>query len=469
MPVLYVDVDSLRPDHLGAYGYTAGTSPNIDALAADAVVFERAYVANSPCLPSRAALLTGRYGLANGVETHGPPAQTLRHPVHDVDWAGTWSDHVPGRPWWSLPRLFYEERVRTSAVSSFPRHPAPWFHDTWHEVRQPQEPAGDARAPQDSGGGESFQTPRAEAVVDEAVEVLERNADGEFFLYVQLWDPHAPYNRSAAEVEEFASVPVPPYPTAEQLADHREWDAWRSADQMGIEDRDDLRRLLANYDAEVRYADRHVGRLLDALREAGLYEETLVVLTADHGEEFGEHGAYREHWSTHDGTQRVPLLVKPPAATQYRPGRRSQLVTNVDLPPTLADYAGLDRPARWQGTSVRPVLESPDADWRDAVVVDHGLYTAQRAVRTDRWKLVETLHPGMWDGVLPETQLYDMESDPWEQSDLAADRPAVVDRLAAVRADWVEDHAAGDRDALREVADRGPSGYNAFREEFAGV
>ena len=460
MRVLYIDIDSLRPDHIGAYGYDSATTPNIDSFAGDAIRFRRAYVANSPCLPSRAALLTGRYGTANGVETHGPQSQSLNHPASDISWAGTWANHVAERPWWSLPRLFYENRVPTFAVSSFPRHPAPWFHDTWHEVHQIQEPVGET---------ESFQTPRAATVVDDAIDIFDRHSDEDLFTYVQFWDPHAPYLRSGEEVDEFEDVPKPTYPTENQLADHQNWDTWRSAGHMEIHDRNDLRLLLASYDAEINYVDRHVGRLLDHLRETGVYQETLIILTADHGEEFGEHGVYHEHWSTYDGTQRVPLLIKPPADTGFDPGIRSELVTNVDMAPTLADYADMSSPAHWQGESLRPVIDSSSGSWRSYIVFDHGLYTAQRAVRTNRWKLVKTYHPGMWSRVLPETLLFDMEGDSWEQSNVAADHPDVVQRLEAHIDSWVEEHESSAGDTLRKVSEEGPAGYNAFRDDFDGL
>ena len=460
MRVVYIDIDSLRPDHIGTYGYDAPTTPNLDEFAEECITFERAYVANSPCLPSRAAFLSGRYGLQNGVETHGPQSQQLNHPSNEVDWAGTWGDHVPERQWWTLPRLFYEERIPTVAISSFPRHPAPWFHDTWHEVHHPQEPVGK---------NESFQTSRAKSVVDDAIDVLARYEGGDYFAYVQLWDPHGPYLRSEEEVAAFEDVPMPPHPTADQIADHQEWNAWRSADHMGVQDRDDLRQLIANYDAEIHYADYHVGRLLEYLQNNGLYEDTLIVVTADHGEEFGEHGLYREHWSTHDGTQRVPLLVKPPTDTEYESGRRSQLVTNVDMAPTLAAYTGLEIPARWQGDSVRPLLELADEPWRNAIVFDHGLYTAQRAIRTDPWKLVKTYHAGMWKSIVPETQLFDMNADPWEQLDLSETNPDVVSRLEDQLTDWVGEHQESDRDALQTVSKRGPAGYRTFHDGFDGV
>jgi len=451
--VVYVDVDSLRPDHVGVYGYDPPTTPNIDALAAEGVHFERAYAANSPCMPSRAALLTGRYGVANGIATHGPPAQT-------PEWPQTWRDFDgDAADFWTLPECFFQAGVPAVAVSSFPRHPAPWFYHLWDAFHQPREP---------EGAGEYFQTPRAEAVVDRALDVLDRHEA--CFLYVQLWDPHAPYNRTAEEVARFRDPPLPAHPTVDEIRAHGQRDTWRNpgdpdlasalrhSDHDAVTDRDALGELLAHYDAEVDHADRHVGRLLEGLRERGRYDETLVVLTADHGEAFGEHGLYREHWSTHEPTQRVPLVLKPPASAgaPTEPAGRDHLVTNVDLPPTVLDYAGLDVPDAWQGRSLRAPVEDPDGDWRDRVVVEHGLYTAQRAIRTDRWKLIHTRHSGDWDR--PEWCLYDLQDDPLEQSDVTDEHPDAVERLRSEMADWVDAHVGRGGDPLAEVAADGPWG-----------
>jgi arylsulfatase A-like enzyme len=272
-----------------------------------------------------------------------------------------------------------------------------------------------------------------------------------------------PYNRSPAEVDAFDNGHVPPYPTSEQIDDHQERDTWRAAETEGVEDREDLARLLARYDAEINYVDSQLGRLVDWLRRAGLYEESLIVVTADHGEEFGEHGLYREHWSTHDGTQRVPLLVKPPADEPVEPGRREHLVTNVDMAPTLADYAGLDAPAQWQGRSLRPVVEDGDAPGRDHIVFDHGLYTAQRAVRTHRWKFIRTYNDGVWD--LSDRQLFDMHEDPWEQENVAGDHPDVVADLETEMLRWAETHVGRAEDELRALAREGPAGLDWATED----
>lgn len=457
MTTVYIDIDSLRPDHVGAFGYEGETTPNIDALASDGVAFERAYCANSPCIPSRAGTITGRYGVDTGIETHGTASQQIRRPATMVDWAGGPGEAMDLEEWYSLPELFYENGHRSVGIGSFPQHPAPWFYHVWTEYHQPRSPNTD-----------TFQAIEAEYVVDRALDALERNRDDETFLYVQLWDPHTPYNRTDEQIERFRHLDAHPYPTADDIARHGEWDAWRSASHMDIEDRADLDEMLSHYDAEIRYADEQVGRLLDRLKSLDLYDDATIVLSADHGEEFGEHGLYREHWSTHDGTQHVPLIVKPAAAeTRDRPVR-SELVTNVDIAPTIADYAGLDRPSRWQGRSLRGLVDGTAESWRDRIVVDHGLYTAQRAVRTDRWKYIRTYHPGMWEGVIPEEQLFDMEHDPWEQENVLDEHDDVAAELRGILEEWVESHVEG-ADPLREVARDGPSGYNVFRDDWEGV
>lgn len=470
MNVVYIDVDSLRADHLGVYGHDQPTTPNIDELAEDAVHFENAYVANSPCMPSRAALISGRYGINNGVTTHGQSAQLIRSPQNWKDWFACWSEEWKkggdvrnalaewtgeSSNWLTLPEVFFHERIQTCAVSSFPRHSAPYFYHLWHEFYQPQEPEGE---------GEYFQTPRAEDIIDRSIEFIDRKVsnDDEFFLYTQLWDPHAPHNRPDDEVNKFRDRTLPPYPTSEQLETHKDW-KYSSANHLGIDDLDDLHELLANYDAEIHYADNHIGRLLDKLKNHGIYEDTLIVFTADHGEEFGEHGMYRQHWSAYEGTQRVPLIVKPPTDVPVERGTRQQLVTNVDMAPTIVDYANLDRPESWQGSSLRSVIRDSDTEWKDYIVFDHGLYTVQRAVRTEDWKFVRTYHPSLWDEILEERQLFDMTGGRWEQEDLKDEYPNIVANLEERMAVWAENHVGRFEDALHATARRGPAVYNSDR------
>lgn len=454
MPILHIDIDSLRPDHLGTYGYGPDTSPHIDELAADGVVFDNYYVANSPCMPSRAGYVSGRYGLNNGVTTHGPAGRALSSPYH---WEGFEGDL---REYWTLPELFFNNRVRTVAVSSFPRHTAPWFYHVWHEFHSPQEPADQTGA---WPVGRGFQTPRAEAVSDLGISVLDRRETDDFLLYLQYWDPHVPYFRSDDEIERFRDPPLPPYPTSDQIESDTHYVEGTGTPVTSL---DEYREMLAGYDAEIHYTDRHVGRVIDYLKTEGLYDETLVIVTADHGEEFGEHAGYRTHWTAYEGTNHVPFILKPPASEPVNTGRREELVTNVDLAPTLADYAGLESPAAWQGRSVRSLIEDTAVNWRDHIVYEHGLFVAQRAFRTDRWKLLRTYHKGTWPERFDDIELYDLDADPWEQTNLAADHPDLVTELRGRMSAWVEEHVGRDGDSLMQTARDGPMGYKVAANEW---
>jgi arylsulfatase A-like enzyme len=421
-------------------------------------------------MPSRAAFLSGRYGVQNGVATHGSAGQTLFEPRTKDDWDGD------STAYWTLPEVLFNGRIHTGAVSSFPRHPAPWFHGVWNEFYTPQEPVSrpnniPTEEPRPTGlPGEGFQTPRAGTVANLAIDFIKRHQETDFFLYTQFWDPHEPYNRTEEEIEEFrGETPLPPYPTADQISTHRDWDAVRSARDMNISSRSDLQEILARYDAEIRYADKHVGRIIESLQHRGLYEDTLVMVIADHGEEFGEHGAYRHHWSTFDGTQRIPFIIKPPGGSSIPEQSMDELTTNVDLAPTVLDYFQVETPDSWHGESLRPLMEGADRPWRDFVVFDHGLYMAQRAVRTADWKLIRTYHSGVWAGEIPEIQLYDMTADPWEQSDVAGSYPDVVQWLEENRLDWEDEHEGPYEDSLHRVARKDPQGYTWFKDSFDGV
>ncbi|MEC8819876.1 MAG: sulfatase, partial [Pseudomonadota bacterium] len=200
MRLLYIDIDTLRADHLGCYGYHRNTSPNIDALAKSALQFNEVYASDTPCLPSRSALLTGRFGIHNGVVNHG----------------GTDADPVtegPGRAFWSelqltsFPTQLKRLGMRTASISSFAqRHSAFHWHAGFDEV---------IRVP-GSIGLES-----ADEVFELAQDWLNRNAEQDnWFLHIHLWDPHTPYRAPASFGEPFADQPLPSWLTEEVRSAH---------------------------------------------------------------------------------------------------------------------------------------------------------------------------------------------------------------------------------------------------------
>jgi len=450
MRLLYIDIDTLRADHLGCYGYPRATSPHIDRIASDAVVFERVYASDVPCLPSRTALLTGRFGIHNGVVNHGG---TDADPANDGAERGFFSRlHLD-----SFPNRLREAGLRTVTVSSFAhRHSA--FH--WH-----------------AGFDETYNVGKwgmetAEEVHEIAADWLRRRggADG-WFLHVHLWDPHAPYRAPASYGEPFRDVPAPAWLTEAVRARHwqgcgphgaregrgfkpNEYDrAHYPRQPQEMVDMAAVRAMFDGYDVGVLAADRCVGRLLELLRELGVAEETAIMVSADHGETLGELNIYCDHQTADEHTTHVPLILKWPGLGA---GRRRALHYQIDVTATVLELLGQRVPASWDGESFAAALRAGEDRGRDHLVLSQGAWTCQRGVRFEDWMLISTLHGGYH--LFDDLMLFDLGRDPHEQQDVAAERPDIVGRGAALLAHWhaaMIRHAARGRDPLENVVREG--------------
>ncbi|WP_276270854.1 sulfatase [Haloarcula litorea] len=476
MRVLLVDVDSLRPDHLGCYGYDRPTSPTVDALAADGVRFTRAYASDTPCLPSRTALAAGRFGARTGVVTHFGEGQWYDHGA---------SGHEADADAPLAFRHLSRHGVRTATVSSFGSHHAAYhFSGSFTDAIQPT-PRKD--------------TETAADVTREATAWLDRHAaDDDWLLHVQYWGVHHPYHDVTDDVETLRDDDwTPDWPDGEALAAQRGTtgprtaDLWPTPDAVGepdyeaqyadwpmpdrFETPEDVAHLVDGYDASVRRIDRHVDRLLTALDDAGVREEVTVVVTADHGEALGEHGLYAEHGLAHPPTQRVPLVVAGPAVDDPDRAVDAQ-VYQFDLTATLCDLFDAPVPDGWDAAPLTDALRGRSFDGRDALVCGHGIFTFSRAVYEDEWAYIRILHPGVFSHPAlfnaPDAEgpaaglelLHDREADPHMTENVVADHPDVADRLRRRLADWRDEMLAtadaGGTDPLARMAvDSGPFYY----------
>ncbi len=463
MNVLLVDIDSLRADHLGCYGYPRPTSPNIDALAERGWRFEGCYVSDAPCLPSRTALATGRFGFGNGVVAHGgrraEPYGTSADRIQEPDPATRHWFHALERAGW-----------RTASISSFAsRHAAWWFLAglrDWH-----------------SSGKDGMET--ADEVVDVAIDWLTRHGrDAPWCLHVNLWDPHTPYRAPVSQ--EVRRVPAPVWIDEQRLAAHRaSFGPLSAQDPMAVWFPGQLAferpgvprelRTLADvaawidaYDDGVRFADEQLGRLLEHVGALGERDDTLIVATADHGENLGEHNLYGDHQTVDHPTTRVPWVMAHPSLGA--PRAFGALHYQFDLGATVLQLLGVEVPPRWDARGAWPALREGRDEGRSELVLSQMAWSCQRSVRWEDWQLIRTYHAGLKD--LPPVALYDVARDPHLVRDLSAEQPRVVSDGLARLEQWTAAQRArnprGEDPMETVLAEGGPSlarGHEAWYAE----
>lgn len=462
MRLLYLDIDTLRPDHLGCYGYQRCTSPNIDSVAESGIRFEQMYVSDSPCLPSRTALLTGQFGIRNGVVNHGGSRSEL-YPSGP----GRGRQHSLARTSW--PNLLRSCGMRTATVSTFgERHSAFHWYAGFNEVF--------------NLGTDGMET--AEMVERQAQEWLARHGreDG-WFLHVHFWDPHGPYRTPTSFGDPFTDQPGPQWIDEVVVDRHRHMAGPHSAMEVnGFGPRSDLagyprqrnevgstRDVLAiydGYDTGIRYADEHVGRILSTLSDLGIYDDTAVLVSSDHGETLGELGIYCDHQTADLYTHRVPAVLRWPG---LEPAVDTKLRYQIDLAATVAELCGAEIPADWDGRSFASGLAGQEDPGREQLILSCGAWTVQRAVRFGPWLCIWSYHDGFHG--FPAVMLFDVESDPHEQVDLAETHPATVAEASRILTDWVAKamrRAGRGEDPLWTVVSEGGGLYVRERlEEYA--
>ncbi len=442
MNILYIDIDSLRPDHLGCYGYHRRTSPHIDALAAEAVRFTNAYTCDAPCLPSRTAMTTGRFGIHTGVVNHGGVASQ----PHLWGRERGFSCNLTEANW---VNQFRHGGYHTVAFSPFAQR-----HGAWHWY------AGFMEMHNTGGNGQET----ADMISPQVIEWLQRKGRGDtpFFMWVNVWDPHTPYRTPASFPNPFAEDPLPAWYTEAVRRDHWQkagphspqevndfhprpgwlFDHRRPDDPMlalqpdRIDSMAEARRMFDGYDMGVAFADLHVGRILRALKDQGLDADTAVIVSADHGENLGELWVYGDHQTADHCTHRIPMIVRWPGITDARAGTAdSRLLYGVDLAAATLEWSGLAVPDAWDGRSFAgDFLPGKSTHARDHLILSQLAWCAQRSARWDRWLLIETYHDGFHD--YPEHMLFDLRDDPHETRDLAPTRPELVAHGRALLRDW---------------------------------
>ncbi len=459
--VLLIISDDLRPQ-LGAYGDKIVKTPHLDRFAQSALRFDRAYVQQAVCSPSRNSFLSGLRPGTTGLRGFG---KTLRSAVPDVV---TLPQHFKQNGYHAvgLGKIFH---VYAETGLGSEDDPQSWSVPAWLPTKAPWGPQQEAvrqRAiAQAQAAGKEFkhshEWPRGEVL--DAPDVPDEDLrDGEtavkaaaflrdrakqpgepFFLAVGFYQPHLPFvaPKKYFDLYDPATLPLPDE-SPPRGAPKGTFNAGMTTDFADFpppEKRDAAfkRRYLQAYLANISYMDACVGRVLDALDAAGLKDNTIVVFIGDHGYFMGEYGSWGHKHANYEMATRAPLIVRAPA---MKSGGKATpaLVEFVDLYPTLAELAGLPAPARHEGHSFKPLLQQPDRAWKSAAFSEMtrrplGL---GRALRTDRHRYIEWTNNA---GTVVARELYDHRSDPQERDNVAdaSENAALVAELSSrLKAGW---------------------------------
>ncbi|MDX2169341.1 MAG: sulfatase [Deltaproteobacteria bacterium] len=420
--VMVVLIDTLRADHLGAYGYGRPTSPHFDALAQDGVLFERTVAQAAWTKPSVASLLTGRFVKHHGVVSSRDALSTdLTTLAEELGGRGYRTAAFSANPW-ITPEFRFDQgfdqfesgRAMSAQLTSLYKL----------LKRVDRFAASRAGLRTDLAGtvfwgtsGNLGNSERDRLLTDAAVDWIAAQGADPFFMYMHLIGPHDPYNPPAEYVRPFREAgwdgkPGPTKPPA------RVQTIFDQADPLGAQEQ---AALMAQYDGAIAFADAQLGRLVDALRRSGALDRTLIVVTADHGEEFYEHHNWRHGNQLYNEIVHVPLLFRLPE--RLPAARRSDVSMLVDVFPTLVNLvdgsapdSGLDGRALFAATSGPLPAAYAEHFWFDG-----GNYVS-RMVERGELKLKETKDEARGK---EKTELYDLAADSGEQRNLLENAGAV--------------------------------------------
>jgi arylsulfatase A-like enzyme len=400
-PTIVINLNAVRADHLGCYGYDRATSPNIDALAEESIRFEWAFAQAPDPAPSQASIVSGLYPT-----THQMFDETTRLPSEVV----------------TLAEALSQEAVKTAAFVD-----GGFMSETFGLTQGFDEL-------DDSGGGGMAE------IAPKAMAWLEEHADQDFFLMIHAYDAHAPYAPPAEYRDMFMEGLEPPSEGFEPTPSTMKPEGQAGAAEMLLPK--DLAHAKALYDGEIRHADHWVGEIVTKIEELGLDERATIVLLADHGQEFQEHGDLM-HGQIYTTVTRVPMMIRLPGGQHA--GTIADYVETVDLMPTLLDLAGASAPETVQGESLVP-LALGEGQPPYVAYSESKHFGGQQAIAMGGYRMILNLDP-------ENAELYRLTSDPLERDNIADGEPRRLQVLNSRLQSWRErvESASFDPEKQEEV------------------
>ncbi len=421
--IILIAIDTLNVDHLGCYGYNVPkvpTTPFLDSLTEQGALLQRHYASDVPTPSSFTSLFYGIRGIKHGIiGFNNKPSEFYSPTPH-------------------LAECFSRNGFRTGMISNL-LYPCPWLIKGFQDIYPP---------------GLRFQGGSAEEVTNESFRWLKAHGKENFFLFVHYWDPHCPYFRRsqekyrkmfpATEYKDFA-------PDMKYFQKNKFLRRFYDTKHERMNDPLDPAENLALYDANIRYVDDNIERLLNGLSELDVKEEdTLVVITSDHGEAFGEYGFW-DHWSSYRNISQLPLVFLGPGINKIEISGYTQ---NIDVMPTILELTGLEVPQGLCGKTMVPLLRGNQDSFRKEIVVNSDSTVVQRMYVKDDYALVHSLTHPVWDHI-KEYELFNLSKDPDQLEDISSKEKNRTSEMRIALGDWLAEKLTGAPDPLQLSVFRG--------------
>ncbi|MBE5817047.1 MAG: sulfatase [Clostridiales bacterium] len=399
--VLFIGIDSLLRKHMSCYGYDRLTTPHMDKFAEGGVLFENCFSPSVPTTPGYSSMMSGR-------DCFGTNVVALRH-------VGDLAEDIK-----TLPEILRENGYNTTCIG-FPGNVGSRGFDTYLNY-------------DGWGAGNDGRAHKAEGLNEVCLPELERlaKADKPFLLFLRHMDPHSPYLPPAQFERMFytGNECDPENDSLQKVYDFKPFcDYFREWFPAGCTDKD---YIIAQYDGGVAYMDSCIQVIFDKLASLGIEEETIVVITSDHGETLYDHDCYFDHHGTYDNTLCVPLIFRWKGNIEG--GKRfAEYVQLKDILPTLLSIMGIDSGLEFDGRDLTQLIKTGTIEEEPEFYITEATWMRKDGWRTPEWKLIRALEPDFH--YKPEIELYNLIKDPEENHNVAEEEPEVVkflmDRMLA--------------------------------------
>ncbi len=409
MNIIFIVIDTLRATRLGCYGCDKPTSPSIDKLASEGALFERCFAPGIPTTPAHTTMFTGLHPITHNIVCHGGQVDLDRKiPV--------------------LPEMMQGAGFTTAAVDNL-YDIKPWLARGYEYYINP-----------------SFRHKlrllvSCDQINARAIPWLKSHASEQFFLFLHYWEPHTPYlpptkyrtfyppDKNPCSSEFTSFEPIKKQPFWEMFGD-----IWFN--KLGnITDADYISSL---YDAEIRRVDDGIAEIIQAVDDLGLAEDTLIVLTGDHGESLTSHDIYFDHHGLYDDVIHVPLIMQMqgtiPAGVRVKP-----MVQHLDIAPTMLEAANAKQPPSLEGQSLWPLATGAATEGGyEKIICCENTWQSKWSLRSETMKLILSRKPD-YHG-MPRRELYDLINDPNELTNIAEAQSEIADSMEAELEAWIIDH-----------------------------